>query len=492
MKKIELILLSIILAGAFMVRLYQFAQPIADWHSWRQADTSAVSRNFIKLGFDILHPKFDDLSKGVSLLDNPQGYRFVEFPFYNVLQAGGFKLFGHFTIEEWGRLVSIVASLISIIFIYAIAKKYISKKGGFFAAFFYAFIPYDIYYARTLLPDGLMVMFFLGGLYFFDLWLEPDKPSVNLNFIISFLFLAAAVLMKPFILFFGITFLYMVWKKFGIGFIKKWQLWIYVILSILPFVLWRLWMQQYPEGIPQSNWLFNGNGVRFKGAFFQWLFADRISKLILGYFGLPFVIAGIVSKIKKEGFLFVSMILSSFVYMSVIATGNVQHDYYQMLIIPVIAFLFAKGLDFIIDKAGEEFGLVSTYLTVVISLVFMFSFAWYVVRDYYNLQHHETVQVGMIADKILPRNAKVIAPYGGDTTFLYSVNRMGWPVVDRSFPEFIKDGAQYMVFVNPGKPEMNFVNYFATVAQGTVDKGVKYIIFDLTKPLPRSYEIMHP
>ena len=65
--KRSLALLLIILIGAFYARLYKFGAPVADWHSWRQVDTSAVSRTFVQEGFDLLRPRFPDLSKGVSL-----------------------------------------------------------------------------------------------------------------------------------------------------------------------------------------------------------------------------------------------------------------------------------------------------------------------------------------------------------------------------------------------------------------------------------------
>src|SRR5437868_9737445 len=100
MKKTTLFLIVLLFFG-FLVRLYRFDNPIADWHAWRQADTSAVSRNFVKNGFDVLHPRFDDLSNVPSGLDNPNGYRFVEFPIYNVMQAGAFRLFPVITLEEW-------------------------------------------------------------------------------------------------------------------------------------------------------------------------------------------------------------------------------------------------------------------------------------------------------------------------------------------------------------------------------------------------------
>ena len=162
MKKFHILALLIILLGAFAVRLYRFDAPVADWHSWRQVDTSAVSRTFVQEGFDVLRPKFPDLSKGVSLIDNPQGYRFVEFPIYNVAQAGLFEVFGKWTLEEWGRIVTIFSSLVSIVFLYFLVAKYTNSRTGLLTSFFFAFIPYNIYYGRTILPDQSMVAALLG------------------------------------------------------------------------------------------------------------------------------------------------------------------------------------------------------------------------------------------------------------------------------------------------------------------------------------------
>jgi len=54
MKKLFLIATIVL---AFFLRTYRIENPLADWHSWRQADTSSVSRNFLKYGFDLLHPR---------------------------------------------------------------------------------------------------------------------------------------------------------------------------------------------------------------------------------------------------------------------------------------------------------------------------------------------------------------------------------------------------------------------------------------------------
>jgi hypothetical protein len=74
-----------LLVGAFLVRLYGITNPLADWHSFRQADTASVTREYIKHGVDLLHPKYHDLSNVQSGQmnegkDNVEGWRMVEFP----------------------------------------------------------------------------------------------------------------------------------------------------------------------------------------------------------------------------------------------------------------------------------------------------------------------------------------------------------------------------------------------------------------------------
>ncbi len=481
MKKLEVLVLLIIIVGGFLVRLYKFDNPIADWHSWRQADTSAVSRNFVKFGYDILFPRFDDLSNGVSLLDNPKGYRFVEFPFYNILQAGFYQIFNHFTIEQWGRLVSIISSLIAAIFLYLLVKKHVSTRAGLIAAFFYSFIPYNIYYGRAIIPDSLMVMSFLGGLYFFDQWIDKNsKIKSQIFFLLSIFFTASALLIKPFVVFFFLPFLYLVFMKYGMRGFKKPEIWLFFILTTLPFFLWRMWMQNFPEGIPRNDWLYNWNSIRFKGSFYWWIFAERISKMILGYWGLPFVVLGFLFKpSNKEKLLFFTFAISSLIYVHVFATGNVQHDYYQILIIPALAVFFAKGVDGALNAAKEYFNLWITRVIIIVSSVFMLMFGWYVIRDFYSIQHPAIIEAGKAVDELTPKDAKVIAPYNGDTAFLYQTNRQGWPVFERSFREFKKAGATHIAFANPTKEELNISTLFEPIKITDT-----YAIFDLNKPTP--------
>lgn len=465
MKRLNLLIIFFILFVGFILRLYRFDSPLADWHSWRQTDTSSVSRNFVERGFDLLHPRFDDLSNVPTngAYDNPQGYRFVEFPIYNIFQAGFYKIFGFFTIEQWGRLVTISSSLLSIAFIYLLIKKYADKTSAIMASFFYAFIPFNIFYGRVVLPDPLSLSAILGGIFFFDKWIEKDKNLIF--FLLSTLFTSAAFLIKPFTLFFILPMVSIAYTSYGLSFIKKKHLWIFAFLTLLPLVLWRIWISQYPEGIPDSGWLFNGGNIRFKGAFFYWIFAERIGGLILGFWGLPLFVLGILLNSKAEKLfnfkrgqqlLFWSFILSSLFYVTIIARGNVQHDYYQILIIPAVMMFVGLGCKFLLNPPKEY---ISKYLSIPILIIcigFGLSFRWYAVRDFFNINSPSLVIAGATVNKITPKNAKVIALYNGDTTFLYYTNRKGWASLEKNLPEMVGMGADYLALPSPTKLDFNF------------------------------------
>lgn len=475
--KYQYLFLGIIILLGFLVRLYRFDGPVADWHSWRQADTSSVSRDFVNKGINFLHPTYDDLSNVPSgVFDNPNGYRFVEFPIYNALQALPAKFIGILTLEEWGRLVSIFASLVSSFLIFLLIKKRFGNLAGFFASFFFLFIPFNIYYSRTILPDPLMISFTLGAIYFFEKWIEePDKKNQLIHLLISFFLILTAFLIKPYALFFVFPIVFLAFEKYGKKAFKIKKLWAYAILSVIPLLLWRQWILQYPAGIPQSAWLLNGNGIRFRPSFFYWIFYERIAKLILGFFGIPILLAPILNKFDRKEYLYVgSFVLSCALYVSILATGNVQHDYYQILIVPTISILLGIGASVLLNSKKLNKYLSFTILLVLIILSFAVSGNF--IKDFFNINDRAIVSAGIAVDKLTPKDAKVIANYNGDTSFLYQTKRKGWPSFEKPVPQLIKMGADYLILVNPSHADLEIGKTYKII-----DNTKEYVIFDLHK-----------
>jgi len=448
----ENIILFLIIILAFGLRLYKINNPIADWHSWRQADTAAVSRGFIEYGFHPLHPRFEDLSNSPSKLENPQGWRFVEFPIFNLIHAGFFKLIGIFNLDIWGRLTAVIASLFSLFFLYLIIAKFWGEKTALFSAFFFAVLPFNIYYSRAILPEPLTIAFSLGAIYFFAKFVDKNK---KLDWAISLLLGILALLTKPYAVFIiALPMTYLAVNKFWENRKDKKETkkniisaFLYAILVFAPLIIWRIWMKQFPEGIPSNQWLFNAGNMRLKPVWWRWLFYERIGKLILGGWGIFFLVLGLMSK-KKEyaDRFFYSFILGALLFLIVIARGNIQHDYYQALIIPSICIYLGRGLEAVLYQTRKKsFSTIINYLLLIAILIFTLAFSWYEVRGYYQINNPAIIEAGQRADKILPSSAKVIAPYQGDTAFLYQINRQGWPVATSSIENMINLGATHYV-----------------------------------------------
>lgn len=454
------IIFGFILLAAFVSRLYKIDEPIADWHSWRQTDTAAVSKIFINEGVNLLYPRYFDISNVQSGFDNPEGYRFVEFPLFNLIHVGIYSVVPMLGVDVTARLTTILFSLLATLFIFLIVKKYFSAKAALFASFFYAVLPFSIFYGRSVLPDTAMIASVLGAIYFFSLWAEESLKLKTKNlklqlrkknfmyFILSLLFVVASLLFKPYALFFLLPIGVLALEKFGLSAFKKWPLWLFAILSVIPLALWRMWIAQFPEGIPASSWLFNAGNIRFKGAYFYWIFGERISKLILGYYA-GFAIFGLFKRsFEKHFFFFVSFIISSLIYLVVIARGNVQHDYYQIAIIPSLAIMAGRGVDLLFSFEGKVNKVIAVLVSVFVTFL-MISLSWYHVRDYFNINNRTLVEAGKKADNVLPKDARVVAPRDGDTTILYYINRKGWPHFQESTEGLIEKGATHMVILDP-------------------------------------------
>ena len=472
----EYVILLGLIVLAFLVRFYKIDNPIADWHSFRQADTASVSRVYVEEGINILIPRYHDVSSIQSGWDNPKGYRFVELPLYNVIHAGLVKVIPIFTLEVWGRLLSIISSLISGLILYLLGKRFIGKWGGLLAFFFFAFIPYNIYFSRVILPEPLATTLALGGLLLFVRYIDSGKRTL---FYISAVVFALSILVKPFTVFYFIPIFYLYIDKYGLKRILTAKhiipLSLYGLIMAIPFLAWRTWINDYSAGIPFVKWVFNGNIIRFRPAFWRWIFGERLGRLILGIWGiLPFTLG--ILWVKRKGKYFIhSFLLGMFLYVSVVATANVQHDYYQVFIIPAVSLALAQGSVFLLRT--RIFPQVLAKGMLVFSVMMMMGIGLYQVKEYYKINHPEIIVAGQAVDKLVPKDARVIAPYNGDTAFLYQTKRWGWPAVDDSIENIIRRGASYYVSVNLHDKDTEYVRENYEV----IEETDSYIIIDLSK-----------
>jgi len=203
------------------------------------------------------------------------------------------------------------------------------------------------------------------------------------------------------------------------------------------------------------------------------LFGERLGKLILGSWGTTLLVLGIVAKPTQEGITYWLWGLGTVIYFAVIATGNVQHDYYQAIITPFLCIFLAKGTILLMSLSRTVYSRFLTLIMTIFVIVFTIGMSWYDIKGYYQINNPVIVEAGKRVDELTPKDAKVIAPYNGDTAFLYQTHRSGWPL-GYDIEKRIAQGATYYTSVNFDDETSNLEDTYQVV-----EKTKKYIIIKL-------------
>lgn len=452
MKKRDYIILGLILLVAIVLRGYNIMAPLSDAYSWRQADTASVARNFVRNGFDLLHPRYDDLSSIQSGIDNPKGLRFVEVPIYNALFGILYQAFPIFPIEVWGRIVAIIFSLGIIGIIYYLCLHEVDRISAIVSSTIYAIFPAFVFFSRVVLPEtpALALSFISIFLLYKEVKRKKQDGFSFIYFFLSILAFSLSILIKPTTLFYGITLGFLFIRKYEFEVIKRVQPYLFFILALAPFFIWRIYIQQYPEGIPASDWLimnvntFEGQkNIFFKPAFFRWIFFERINTMIFGGFTTVLFIIGMMSK-RKSLFLY-SIAFSGLLYLFVFQGGNVQHEYYQTLILPPLAIFSGIGASTILSNRKIFIHPLLSSFLIGILLTFSFFFSYYYkVKDFYTYPKDLNFMAKIIQTFTSP-NDKIVADRMGDTTLLYLSDRKGSPQLSGTAAQLKESGYKYVL-----------------------------------------------
>ncbi len=472
-KWIQSLPLVFILVLALFLRLYRVNQTVLDWHSFRQADTASVTREYVKNGIDVLRPRYHDLSNIQSGQDNLEGYRMVEFPIIQASLALLLKAAPWVDLVTLSRLAAITASLGTVAAIYYLGLLWSGKKVGAFAALTFAVLPYSVFYSRAVLPEPFMLAASTGALVFWNYWLAKHRWQY---YWLAFGLFALALLLKPFVAFLLPVFIASatirsIWRRpFDV------LAFFFFSLTVVPLLFWRWWIMQFPSGIPAADWLLNGNGIRLRPAWFRWLGYERLTKMILGFIGPIFFLFSLIRTKFSERILYASWWLGVLAYLIVVASGNVQHDYYQNLLLPIICLTVARGMVMLAWLLKHKLKIKQPWFAVTSLYLMMLILAGYQVKGFYQMNHSEYVKAGQVVDQQTPSDALVIAPAFGDTQFLFQTNRRGWPIgfeIDKK----ISLGAQYYITTSYDDEARELEKKYFTIV-----KTQDYLLLDLQKP----------
>ena len=447
--KLKFLLLVLILLIAISTRLYKIDNSITEWFSWRQSDTAAVGRFLQKNQFNLLKPKYYDLSNIQSGMENPEGLRMVEFPLYSAIFAGLHQQFKVLPIETWGRLVSLGFSILMIVAVFLLLAKEFGLSEAFFGSLFLAINPFAVYYSRTILPDMPATAMAFLAVYFLYVFLKKGLRWL----ILSGVLMALALLIKPTVIFFLLPAVYLLWRKESLIVSKFFYAGLFLAIALIPLIWWRFYIRQFPEAIPVNQWLLTSvntidglQSIFFRPAFFRWIFFERISQLIMGGYLVFFLLLGTLFESKKNLKLHLVFAGAALAYLFTFQGGNVQHEYYQTLILPALALLVGVGSGYYFKQKKSGYVLVRL---MVILLLFISSslFSFYQVKDKYDEQPN-LILIADVVRSLTTAKDLIVTDSQGDTTLLYLSDRRGYPAPYRDLADFKSQGAKFFVTQN--------------------------------------------
>ncbi len=344
MNKSKLLMIAIF-AAASLLRLAEAFRPI-DKASWRECDLGAISRNFVEEGMNPFYPRIDWRGDG-------PGYAEMELPLYPFLTALSYEVFGIH--DQLGRLWSFLFSIGTLFFFFRLAREYLDIFPATLAFAFFALNPLIVEESTAVQPEGLMLLAYIGAVYFFVRWLRTGGTSM---FAAATAFTALSLLAKAPSAHIGLFFGALLFEKYGWQMIKQARVWLFGSLSILPSAAWyfhakNLWIT-YGNSLGVSNeyhwigWDFFTNADFIKGIMrSEFVYVWISFGLIVGAFA---VWKGYREEPVKHSLMWLASIFAFYVLAARTTSGEWAY-YYHVFSIPPVALIFGASIKKLSDYA---------------------------------------------------------------------------------------------------------------------------------------------
>ena len=460
--------LYLVLALGLALRFVHLQAPLTDKQAWRQTDTAAIARNFHEEGYSLFYPRVD--WRGTT-----PGYVEANFPLYPFIVALLYAAAGG-SYEWLGRLVAVLCSTAAAAVLYGLGRRLgMGQLGALLAAVLYLIFPMSIYYGRTFMPEALMILLSVGSLWAFARWIDSGR---RWDFALATLLAALCFLVKIPTLYLGFPLVALAWVRWGRRFVVKPVLWLYLVLALVPAVLWYWHASLLFEETGLTFGIWNRYGYDkwdhslLFTADFYWTLLTRFWDSVYTPVGAVLVLAGLalVPAQRREWTLWVWM-GGLVLYVFAVPEGNRGLHYYQLPFAPVGALLAGRVLEAIVGAAGWcrfARGWKGHWRMVLVCALIagVAAFSAWAVRPYYAQPNnwHNYYQschlVGRILDAKLPPDALLVigdedenigVPHRAQSpTLLYYCHRKGWQITPDEFApdrldSLAAEGADYFL-----------------------------------------------
>ena len=485
----ETVIVLILMATGFAVRLYDLTDPPLDFYSPRQLRSAIITRSFYYESLNNSDPTIVEQADKLADLER------YEPPVMEWLVSKIDLLIGK-EVFWTGRIFSAFFWALGGLFLYRICRRFASFSAGIFSLLIYYFVPFSIIASRSFQPDPWMCFWVLGTAWMLCNWSE--KGSWSSAFFSGFIG-GMALLVKIYAGFFVAFMLLGIFCASVNRQNRKQRIFQTLLIGavmLIPSAVYYLIFNPSRSGDFFSFWIVSLSGlIRTSNFYADWIaMVKGLIGLVLPLFGLWGVL--FIRNRQVKG-LMIGWWLGYIFYGLFVPYQITTHEYYSLILIPLTAISVCPVSDTIFEKTRQsgKIAFVCSLLLIMAAVGYgAYSACGYLRGTNYVLEPASWRKVG----EAIPQNEPFIALTGdyGMRLIYY-----GWRQPSLTWPDAKDD----TLFQLAGTPQADFdtyfdsqtkgMNYFVVTALGELDNqpdlkkrlesfpvyaaGNGYIIYDL-------------
>lgn len=372
------IIVTLVLIFSFLIRIHSIDRPLLDAHYFRQTQTATVARNFYLSGIDFFHTQLDIFGEG------KEKVLLLEFPFYQTVVTLFSYILGFH--DYVGRLVSLLFTIISGIFLVKLANNLTGdKKVGFGALVFFLFNPLNYYFQQAYMIESTVIFLYLFSLY---LWIKYTEAKHSGWLISAAVITSLAFIHKniyaPFLLLPVLGILYF---RLKIAEFKKFRWLPGVLVSLFVLFAWQYYVNitNFQNGHSNftlgdaSQQLWNFGTIKERFDIQNWMQKLSFIQNSVTKYQWPMFLVGIILLIRKqvENKSILLIWLGSMLLYYLVLFRIQSHDYYFMLVTSIFSLMAAYGLVEFVKLLNNRLKLVKNRLIpafVILIYLSLFTF----------------------------------------------------------------------------------------------------------------------
>src|SRR5688500_212116 len=347
------IVLVLLFAIALTIRMYDLTDLPLDFHPTRQLLSAIKARGI----YYETQPDGVPTWKLETAIRQAKLKADVEPVVFERLVAFTYRFTGE---QVWlARIYSSLFWLIGGIFLFMLVRELISFEGAIFSTAYYLFFPYAIIASRSFQPDALMVMLTISFWWIFARWItftrspSPEGRGVRVALLAGLLG-GLAIFIKFSAAFFVIgAALGLALSRFTLReLLRNIEVWLMVLIGILPAAAYLVY------GI----FIRGDLGSQFSGRFIPTLLLNPLNylqwmtKASMAAGGLFIMLALLAFFLVKENRLrsLMSGLWGAYLLYGLFFDYHVAtHDYYHLLLIPIVALSLGLFGDWFFARLAE-------------------------------------------------------------------------------------------------------------------------------------------